>query len=484
MSRIKLSINSLLTLSLTVSMLLLSTNLAFAQRGGPARVGVSRVKQLGEGADQEFIGSTLPTRRAVIGSAVEGRIVEVNIEEGQFVEYLIPSARENNPTESNESASGSDNTEAGQEASAQQTVNPMGKTSPMKVPYKQRTPLVEVRTETLQIQIDSAVASVNLAKQELQQLELSLPFEIQQAEAEQKAARESEKLALANLNRLTRLSSNDAGVVSPDVVDQAASEFAAAEAARSVAETQVQLLQETKESRLGQARARLNVQEENLASLMDQLEKYTIRAPFSGHITVKSVEVGDWISRGDPVAELVQLDPIEVRVNVPESYIGRLFEELKAASDANKRLTATISFEGLPGQQFAGEVMRIVPQADLRTRSLPVVIYVRNPAVGDDRLIQSGMLARATLPVGIKKPGLYVPKDAVVLNGILATVVVVDEKGGQQFARPVPVQLGESINELIEVRGEIEEGQIVVTEGNERLRPGQPVLVSKQDDDE
>jgi multidrug efflux pump subunit AcrA (membrane-fusion protein) len=90
--------------------------------------------------------------------------------------------------------------------------------------------------------------------------------------------------------------------------------------------------------------------------------------------------------------------------------------------------------------------------------------------------IKPGMLIRATFAVGDLHPALLVPKDALVLSALGQSVYVLR----QGKAYPVPVRVVASHDSLVEVQGDLKAGQQVVTIGNERLFPGQPVKVIKR----
>ena len=96
--------------------------------------------------------------------------------------------------------------------------------------------------------------------------------------------------------------------------------------------------------------------------------------------------------------------------------------------------------------------------------------------------IKAGMFARATLSVGQIADALLVPKDAIVLGGPTPMVFVVDAagKGGLAKARPVSVQLGAAWEGYLQVKGELKAGESVVVQGNERLRPGQDVVIVRE----
>ena len=103
---------------------------------------------------------------------------------------------------------------------------------------------------------------------------------------------------------------------------------------------------------------------------------------------------------------------------------------------------------------------------------------VRVNNVVDDRgpLLKAGMFARVTLPVGEPKPLPLIPKDAISIGGLTPVVFVIDSTHGKSTVRPVPVTLGVAHGQWVSVgANELKAGDVVVVEGNERLRPGQEV---------
>jgi membrane fusion protein (multidrug efflux system) len=160
---------------------------------------------------------------------------------------------------------------------------------------------------------------------------------------------------------------------------------------------------------------------------------------------------------------MLDLSKVTIRVQLPERYVIWV----SAGSPAEVTISA------LTDQAFEGRVTSVVPQADEAARNLPVEITLDNP----DGLIKAGLSARVSIR-GPERKALTVPKDALVLSERGVTVYVV--KGGEAF--PVEVTVGPSHEQDVEVTGDIAPGQIVVTEGNERLRPGQKVQIAKPDD--
>ena len=89
-------------------------------------------------------------------------------------------------------------------------------------------------------------------------------------------------------------------------------------------------------------------------------------------------------------------------------------------------------------------------------------------------LIKVGMFAKTRLPVGEPKEALLVPLDALVLGGRTPMVYVIGE---DSTVAPMPIELEAAIDGQAVVRGALQPGMQVVTEGNERLRPGQAVKI-------
>ncbi len=420
---------------------------------------------------QEFVGTVLPWKRTVVGSAVDGRVEEFKFDDGDWV--------------------------------------------------AEGWPLAELLKTTIGLEVAAAKAEQDLREQELAELENgSRPEEIAQAAAGYERARAVATYADARLERVKSLHERG-GSTSLEELQEAVSAAAAARETLAEAKATYDLVYEgpRKEKKL-QAQARLDLAKANLERLEDMYNKYTVRAPFDGYITAENTEVGAWLSRGDPVVEMIAIDKVEITVSVPEEFIT--FQNLGAKVE--------VRFDALPGKKLTAEMARIIPQADLRSRSFPVKILLKNevieappPVVTEPSaapsegraaepdsappsehdtapeptrtppagyLVKAGMLARVTLRVSEVEDALMVPKDAVVLQeGRRPMVFVVrkDPATGSHIAQPVEVDLGIELDSDIEVIGDLRNGEKVVTEGNERLSKRPPysaVMVKKASQEE
>jgi len=260
-----------------------------------------------------------------------------------------------------------------------------------------------------------------------QNLELALQAVLGQI----KEARARQDLALTSLERSQGLF--DERIISQQQLDDASSEY------------------EAWQGRVAQ----LEAQE---ARLDEDLERTTVRAPFSGVVVRERVSEGEWIGEGGPVVEMIDYSQLEVTVDVPESSFGGLM----MGTPTRVLITSLNSLE------VQGVVRAIVPRADSRARTFPVKIAIENP----QGHIAVGMLAKVFLPVGDTFEAIIIPKDAVVEQGNQKFVYRIND---DQTTERVNVVLGAPAGEWVVVRDVLEAGDRVITRGNERVFPGQQV---------
>lgn len=196
----------------------------------------------------------------------------------------------------------------------------------------------------------------------------------------------------------------------------------------------------------------------DIARINDDIERCTIRAPFGGTVTAERTQVGEWLAVGAPVVQLLALEELEIRVEVPEQYFRNL----------NPGAQAAVTFESLPGYTAVGKITAIVPRADPTARTFPLKVRINNK----EGRVGVGMLAQVNFPAGESYRATVVPKDAVIRRGPQEFVYLMD---GNNTVRLVEVKTGAGVGSWVEVRGELRAGEKVVTRGNERLFPGQAV---------
>ncbi len=190
-----------------------------------------------------------------------------------------------------------------------------------------------------------------------------------------------------------------------------------------------------------------------------------VAAPFEGVVSRRVAEVGEWVSPGTMIVELVAIRDLTIDVPVPEVYYPRI----------TGLTEGTAQFESMPGREFPVVVDTVVPVSDPASRTflLRLTLEREGPA------LTTGSAARVTLNLATGDRGVVVPRDAItrypdgrvsvwVLPGVEPTPVA-DERF---------VELGRSFNGLVHVSDGLQEGERVVVRGNEALREGQRVRVN------
>ncbi len=261
-----------------------------------------------------------------------------------------------------------------------------------------------------------------------------------QAEAAAAQARERYNLARATASRYDALAAT--GDVSATLRDQAATE--AATTRQGVA---------TAEAAIADAKSRV-------ALAQKAVDDTTIRAPFDGFITERPTAVGEHVSTSSTVATVMKLDPIRLRLQVPELEASRL--------RVGQEVRATV--EALDNQQFAGRVTAINPALDAATRATIVEATIANPRGA----IRSGMFATAQVDLGTTERGLFVPGQAVVNDpntNSFRVFTVSDTTARLRIVQPAAQADGQ-----VRILSGIAAGDRVVVSGLDQLFDGAAVL--------
>jgi len=389
-----------------------------AAQGPPSfLVAVSPIVEREVAASQAVVGTVMPLRKATIGSAVDGRVIEFPLNEGDRVE--------------------------------------------------RGGVLAQLLTDTIQLELAAAEAELDLRKQELAELQNGTrPEEIEQARARMTSAHARWRYAEARRGRADRVGQ----AMSDEEREEMVALAVEAEQAYLDAKSAHQLAVEgPRKEQIAQAAAQVAMQQATVDRLKDQIEKHTIISRFPGYVTAEHTEIGQWVKQGDPVADVVAMDEVEVVAQVVEQFVPYI----------RTGMEVDVELPALGGKQFRGIVSAIVPQADVQARTFPVKVTVKNELSDDGPLVKSGMYARVMLAAGSKQNATLVLKDALVLGGPKPVIFVLDAAPGakQGQVRPVAVQLGTSIGNLIQITGDLKPGQLAVVQGNERLKSGQNVQI-------
>jgi len=208
------------------------------------------------------------------------------------------------------------------------------------------------------------------------------------------------------------------------------------------------------EQRSNHARAAAKQREDQV-----RLAKSEIRAPFSGVAGLRQVSEGAYVAAGTDIARLEKLDQLKLDFRVPETFLA----QLKPGQPVR------IAVDSYAGEEFRGAIYAIEPAIDEQTRTVLVRARVGNAQAK----LRPGMFARVQLTLGVRENAVWIPEQAIVPRGQDAFVFRVSS--GK--AELVQVRTGMRKVGEVEILNGLAGGDLVVTEGTQKIGPGAPVTV-------
>ena len=193
------------------------------------------------------------------------------------------------------------------------------------------------------------------------------------------------------------------------------------------------------------------------------LENTFLRSPINGVVTARNYDKGDMYSMAQPIFVVEQIVPVKLLINISESYFTQVHEGMDF----------DIEVDAYPGEVFQGKVNLIYPTVSATTHTFPVEVVSQNT----DQRLRPGMFARVTATFGVNH------------NVVVPDVAVVKQQGsGEHFIYVLnadntvtytKVELGRRLGNRYEILSGIDEGTVIVTEGQARLKNGVTVQVKK-----
>lgn len=192
-----------------------------------------------------------------------------------------------------------------------------------------------------------------------------------------------------------------------------------------------------------------------LAQTRHQRAQMTVRAPFSGVVAERLVQLGEYVSGGASVVRLVDPGTREVRVRAPVDLSKFLAVGTRVLVRAD-------------GQETLHPVSAFVPVGDEASRQLELRIALGSESVTVGSAVDIGM------PSALPRRVVAVPRDAIIMRKEGDFVLRV---GSDNKAERVPVKKGTEVGELVEAIGAVNPGDRLVVRGGERIEPGQTVTL-------
>lgn len=216
--------------------------------------------------------------------------------------------------------------------------------------------------------------------------------------------------------------------------------------------------------------ANLKSAEAEVAQQEAVIAQKTLRAPFSGRLGIRAVDLGQYIGAGSVIVTLQALDPIYLDFTLPQQALNGIAvgQSIDAGVDA------------FPGKKFTGEIVAINSKVDQASRN----VQVRASLANADHKLTPGMFAQIDIATGKPERLITLPQTAIVYAPFGNSVFLVqksaaaDDKGAGLSAQQAFVRLGATRGDEVAVLEGVTEGATVVTAGQVKLRNGSPLKIS------
>ena len=189
------------------------------------------------------------------------------------------------------------------------------------------------------------------------------------------------------------------------------------------------------------------------------LKKSLINSPLKGTAKTRFVKIGEFVRKGDRLVEILEVDRILVKVNIPEQEILKI----------NLGQKVDVELYILGEKKFKGLVKKIGLEADVSNRTFPVEVEVGNKA----RELRPGMLGRVTFSQEVEQNQVVVPRHTILERDSGRIVYVVE--GGKSFKREVST--GISQREKVQILKGLKPGEQLVVEGHTKLTDGEEINI-------
>ena len=241
-------------------------------------------------------------------------------------------------------------------------------------------------------------------------------------------------------------------------------ELAQAQAQANLSRTEYQRAADLLERRVGSQTdrdtrlAQLRVSEAQVQLAKAQLAKTTLLAPFSGEVGLRYVSPGDFVSAGQDLVEIVDTHEMKIDFTLPERNITQI----------QVGQTIEVTIDALPGETFTGEIYAISPSSRAGSHNLSLRARIPNP----EGKLRPGLFARITIITGQDNQAMMVPEAAIIPQNNEFFIMKVNEENQVGL---VPVTLGSRRVGVVQILSGLEVGDIIVTAGHIKLRPGMPI---------
>ena len=206
------------------------------------------------------------------------------------------------------------------------------------------------------------------------------------------------------------------------------------------------------------AQSDIEIAKLKLAQIEDELDRATVKAPFSGVVTERIVRAGTDINRSDILLKLLDTEHLEARLFVPVKYLAYVRKGLE------------LNLQAI-GQSISTQVTSVIPRTDPLSQTFEVRIQIPEHL---NEFWTAGQLVKVTVPVQSANPSLTIHRDALILRKDGTYVIKIDD---ENKAHRLLVKVGKGTFDRVTIQGDLQQGDKIAIRGAERLREGQSVVV-------
>jgi membrane fusion protein (multidrug efflux system) len=225
------------------------------------------------------------------------------------------------------------------------------------------------------------------------------------------------------------------------------------------------------QSQLEQDKSKLDSAKADVVQQKAMIAKKTIRAPFTGELGVRQVDLGQYVAPGTTIVTLQNLQPVYIDFTLPQQDIN----------DVHRGQSVTVTVNAYPGVEFRGEINAIDPKVDPQTRNFNLQATIPN----NEERLRPGMFAEVNVALPQHPQHVTLPQTAISYNPYGDFVYIVKEVKGKDGKATMTVhqqfvQTGDTRGDQVAILKGVTAGEMVVTAGQLKLHEGTPVVINNK----
>jgi len=205
------------------------------------------------------------------------------------------------------------------------------------------------------------------------------------------------------------------------------------------------------------ARANVANAESQLGLAQRSLSYSLVFSPIDGYVAERTADLGEYVSPSAKVATIVRINPLRVRIDIPEQAIPAV----------NIGQSVSVTTSAWPDRNFSGRIARISPNVTPTSRTLTVEAEIENGSGA----LRPGQFATVRILQSRDQPAVLVPSRAVRTESGVSRVFVIKDGRAQERL----VQLGQTEGDLVEIKSGVAADELVATSNIEQLGDGMAV---------